>query len=260
MSLTKVDSIGEYDFYLSSAIGNKNALYNIVPKGSPAPEGGYRNMQYIEKIKGVKFPDRYQPTKHGMTNLYPRSDSESMKQNQDNINRMIQKFPTSKRDTSRGDIAYAESVQNKTLIESAERFLGEDQVLSEANISDMNLLVTHMTKEVTEDSFEEGEIGQSQLVQYEKIGKKFASFDEFKKYCEKDWGLESTEDSWVVIDNRIIYNRLEDEQGIEPYPTELTDWKQGKKKLYSASYDFLVELITSSENEDDIREWTGIKN
>lgn len=151
-------------------------------------------------------------------------------------------------------------MQKKTLVESAERFLGEDQVLSEANTSDYKLLVTHMMKEITEDSFEQGEIGQNRLIQDEKIGKKFDSFDEFKKYCEKDWGLESTEDSWVVIDNQIIYDRLENENGDVASEIQIEKWKQGREKLYSANYVFLVELITSSENEDDIRDWTGIKN
>jgi hypothetical protein len=65
--MRKVDSYGGYDFYLKPAIGNDRALYNILPTGSPAPEGGYRDMQYIELIKGIKFPDRYQPALHGIT-------------------------------------------------------------------------------------------------------------------------------------------------------------------------------------------------
>ena len=72
--MRKVDSYNGYDFYYKGAGGDRNALYNIVSKGSPAPEGGYRNIQYIEKIKHIKFPNRYQPTLHGMTNLYPHQN------------------------------------------------------------------------------------------------------------------------------------------------------------------------------------------
>lgn len=68
--MTRIDSHSGYDFYIASGMGDRPTLYNIVPAGSPAPEGGYRNRQYIERIKGVKFPDRYQPTQHGMTELY----------------------------------------------------------------------------------------------------------------------------------------------------------------------------------------------
>jgi len=75
MSLTKVHSDDKYDYYLSPAFGNNQALYNIVPKGSKPPTGGYRNMQYIENIKHAKFPERYQPTSHGMSNLYTKKEN-----------------------------------------------------------------------------------------------------------------------------------------------------------------------------------------
>lgn len=71
----KVDSYGGFDFYMIPAKGNMNALWNIVPTGSKAPEGGYRNREYIERIKGIKFPDRYQPTQQGMTELYPHQNN-----------------------------------------------------------------------------------------------------------------------------------------------------------------------------------------
>lgn len=69
--MIKVDTINGYDFYLEVGSRDKQTLYNIVPEGSPAPNGGYYNRRYIEKIKGVKFPDRYQPTLHGTRELYP---------------------------------------------------------------------------------------------------------------------------------------------------------------------------------------------
>ena len=68
--MTLVERGVTHDFYIEAGKGDTPTLYNIVPAGSPAPEGGYRNRQYIERIKGVKFPDRYQPTQHGMTELY----------------------------------------------------------------------------------------------------------------------------------------------------------------------------------------------
>lgn len=66
-----------HDFYLRCALGDSEALYNIVPSGSPAPGGGYKNMRYIEKVKGVRFPDRYQPTLHGAQSLYPHDNEPS---------------------------------------------------------------------------------------------------------------------------------------------------------------------------------------
>ena len=58
MIMTLVDTIGGYDFYVGRS--GTRRVYNIVPHSSKAPRGGYLCMEYIEKIKGVKFPDRYQ--------------------------------------------------------------------------------------------------------------------------------------------------------------------------------------------------------
>ena len=53
-------------------------LWNIVsePKTTQEklsfqpPTTGYPNRRWIEKVKGIKFPDRYQPTLHGMSETY----------------------------------------------------------------------------------------------------------------------------------------------------------------------------------------------
>lgn len=69
----KVHAEFGYDFYIGSVEekkGHPRYVYNIVRKGSNAPEGGYYDMRWIEKVKGVQFPDRYQPTRHGMRHLY----------------------------------------------------------------------------------------------------------------------------------------------------------------------------------------------
>lgn len=61
--MTKVDTLENLDFYIGTHVGRggyRYMIYNIVPKGSTRPTGGYLNMKYIEKIKGVKFPERYQ--------------------------------------------------------------------------------------------------------------------------------------------------------------------------------------------------------
>lgn len=61
-----------YDFYYQGACGEDPAIYNIVPTGSKMPLSGYCNMQWIESIRGIRFPDRYQATKNGMRNLYKK--------------------------------------------------------------------------------------------------------------------------------------------------------------------------------------------
>jgi hypothetical protein len=71
--MTLIERGVTYDFYTQAKPGEQS-LWNIVPTGSPAPTGGYKNRQYIERIKGVKFPDRYQPILHGMSELYPHTN------------------------------------------------------------------------------------------------------------------------------------------------------------------------------------------
>jgi hypothetical protein len=56
--MKKIKTKDGYDFYIHlTAEGFPNNLYNIVPEGSKPPEGGYRNKEYIERIKGVKFDE-----------------------------------------------------------------------------------------------------------------------------------------------------------------------------------------------------------
>jgi hypothetical protein len=51
--MTKLTEYKGYDFYIDTS---GSTYFNIVPRGSPKPEGGYRNRDYIERIKGIKFP------------------------------------------------------------------------------------------------------------------------------------------------------------------------------------------------------------
>jgi len=47
----------KYDYYLGyGGVTGNSPIYNIVPKGSEPPSGGYFGRTYIEGIKGVKFP------------------------------------------------------------------------------------------------------------------------------------------------------------------------------------------------------------
>ena len=52
MELVKTE--GDHDFYIGRNPKGQT-FYNIVPKGRPAPEGGYYSKEFIERIKGVVF-------------------------------------------------------------------------------------------------------------------------------------------------------------------------------------------------------------
>lgn len=75
--MTKVHNENGYDFYVGvvrTKCDGHQTIYNIVPEGQTVVGGGYPNRRWIEKVKGVKFPDRYQPTKHGMRETYLSDD------------------------------------------------------------------------------------------------------------------------------------------------------------------------------------------
>ena len=59
--MKKVYSDNYYDYYKGiDAVRYVSAsvIYNIVPKGTKKVKGGYKSKEYIEKIKGVKFPSQ----------------------------------------------------------------------------------------------------------------------------------------------------------------------------------------------------------
>ena len=148
----------------------------------------------------------------------------------------------------------------KTLVESAEKYLMED---GEVTQSGVKLFVKSMSKEVVQDSYEQGEQGDRQLQLDEKIGKTFDSFDDFKKYAEKMWYFKNSDSAWVVIDNRIIYDQLENGDGdsVDEGDPEFSKWKSGEVELWNATYDFVCELIVpSNTDEEALRAFTGIKN
>jgi hypothetical protein len=51
--MEKVKSTDKYDFYIGIIDGA--TVYNIVPKGSNIPNGGYKNKKWIEAIKHTYF-------------------------------------------------------------------------------------------------------------------------------------------------------------------------------------------------------------
>lgn len=135
------------------------------------------------------------------------------------------------------------------------------ETMKEEEEKGQEILVSHMSKEIEEDKYNEGVVGNRQLVLDEKIGKTFPSFQKFKDWLELTYGLDTKKDNaFVVIDNRVIYDQLETAEGGEPTKEETERWKKDMITLYNATYDFLCSVVVRSEKEDDIRKFTGIKN
>lgn len=57
--MKKVHTADGYDFYIGKKKSKK--IYNIVPEGSPPPSSEYCTIAYIEKMKGLRFPEQYRP-------------------------------------------------------------------------------------------------------------------------------------------------------------------------------------------------------
>lgn len=143
-------------------------------------------------------------------------------------------------------------------IEKASKYLFEYN-FEEAEKSSKKLLVKHLSKDITEDNYDEGEIGNRQTVLDEKIGKVFDSFEDFYQYVNKTWGL-GQKNSYGVIDNRIYYNCLEDEDAntIEVSDDLYKKFQNGEINLYSADYDFLVSIIEENDSEEAIKQFTDL--
>lgn len=79
--MTKVHEENGYLFYVGIEYmenGHSRTIWNIVPAPKTIeekrafcdPSSGYPNRTYIERVKGVKFPDRYLPILHGTQETY----------------------------------------------------------------------------------------------------------------------------------------------------------------------------------------------
>lgn len=121
--------------------------------------------------------------------------------------------------------------------------------------SDFDLLVTFATKDVTEDNFENGQDGDTttnDITEFEGL------YDSFDALCKK-LGFPNDPTKWCCIDDRIIYNQLEDTDGdpIEMDSQEYESWKKGEITAYSCDYDFSIKFVpkgatTSAEIEKNL--------
>ena len=120
---------------------------------------------------------------------------------------------------------------------------------------DFDLLVTFATKDVTEDNFENGQDGDTttnDITEFEGL------YDSFDALCKK-LGFPNDPTKWCCIDDRIIYNQLEDTDGdpIEMDSQEYESWKKGEITAYSCDYDFSIKFVpkgatTSAEIEKNL--------
>ena len=93
----------------------------------------------------------------------------------------------------------------------------------------------------TEDSFEEGEIGDSHTVVSEQLGTSYSSIKELSKDLSRRFNIPTVEesgDAWYIFDDgdraRIDVQFMVNEDNGEPTPSEMAEWKRGERKLWAA--------------------------
>lgn len=122
---------------------------------------------------------------------------------------------------------------------------------------------TSIKKRVEDDSYEHGADPDSQrCVMFENVNMAASSLSVLIKVIGERLGLE-IDDVWFPgvgdDDTRISFNRLENDDGDEPTEGEMEDFRAGKRKLYLADYDFLIEKRETSPVTLEEFQAAGIK-
>jgi hypothetical protein len=112
---------------------------------------------------------------------------------------------------------------------------------------------TLINKEVAEDNFNDGEIGNGRTIMHDRINIVANSFADLMKAVGERYGLDiksvsipPDEDDGDGV-RMVMFHRQEDEAGDPPSGHHTAMWKEGNAKQYAATYEFLVEKRTPLE-------------
>ena len=108
--------------------------------------------------------------------------------------------------------------------------------------------------DITEDSYEHGELDGTGCGLHETIGKRFGSLEDVIQYLSKIYGLSDKKDNYEIdekngflqIDKQVA-NHSEEQNGgwMEPTAQEITSWKDGRGKLYNEHYTISFHKIAT---------------
>lgn len=119
--------------------------------------------------------------------------------------------------------------------------------------------VTHVEKEITEDSYEKGEVGKIECVMSEKVNIAADSLPLLFSMLKGGYCVFLEEISVNDLENAEVhgfeYCQLENVNGNRTTPYERGEWKAGRLKLWNARYWFTLEKrqilpITKRDFED----------
>jgi hypothetical protein len=133
---------------------------------------------------------------------------------------------------------------------------------SEAKVTAANddtlFVLTYISCDRTEDDFEKGEIGKTEVVMDEKCGKEFKTFNELIKYVSTNYGISDDKKAWYIYEDEIRVSYQVNKDNDEPSSSEIASWKLGKVKLYSA--DAYVRILFAKKPEgDELSKITGLR-
>ena len=120
------------------------------------------------------------------------------------------------------------------------------------------LYVTHAWKEWAEDSYGDGEIGRRN--EYDMSRDAQGVYNSWQQIA-KALGLTEDPEAWIGFDGpRLLCQQLEDDDGTEAFPEEIERWKKGELRLWSATYNFEIQLVTEkTPTAKELSDITGLK-
>lgn len=131
-----------------------------------------------------------------------------------------------------------------------QRYNALKSIINTYNTNNMEkLLIRYAECRMTEDKYNEGEIGQTTSYEVDHAaGKTFTNIEQLAKIMH----LQLTEKICTAFDDRILIDFLVDENERELSETELKLWKKGKFKAYSQTYDVGVTIIQETETTQEL--------
>jgi hypothetical protein len=112
-----------------------------------------------------------------------------------------------------------------------------------------SIFLEHVSKDVTEDDWDKGQDPDSRRhVLSERENRQFSSTKELFDYLKTQYGIENDPKKYTAFeDGRLIYSRMENDEGDEPSSRETEYFKAGKGKLWAADYDIYVSYGVISD-------------
>jgi hypothetical protein len=115
------------------------------------------------------------------------------------------------------------------------------------------LRVKYISVDAHEDNYEQGEgrfVTSYSLPEYK--GRTFDFDGELLKFFYYELGLSMDANDYVIIDNCIHFDQLQDEEGSEASEYAMEEWRKGEKVLYNAHYTICLDGVIERELSDRV--------